>query len=109
MSDHDGIDLVEFPAASPEELKAVTRFFGDVFGWRFAEYGDSYSDTRDSGVTVGVNGSDSKEQSAPLAVLHTDDLEATRKRVLDAGGTVTHHISAFPGGRRLAFTDPAGN
>jgi uncharacterized protein len=45
----------------------------------------------------------------PLAVIYAEDLESTKANIAEAGGTITHDITAFPGGRRFAFTDPAGN
>jgi predicted enzyme related to lactoylglutathione lyase len=109
MSTNNHIDLIELPASSPEEVKAVATFMSDVFGWQFKEWGSEYSDTQDSGVAVGVNGTTTKEQAAPLAVIYTEDLEATKDKIVTAGGKITHDISDFPGGRRFAFTDPAGN
>lgn len=109
MSTNNHIDLVEFPASSPEEVKAVRTFFADVFGWQFKNWGDDYADTHDSGVAAGINGNEAKEQTAPLAVIYVEDLEGTKDHVVNAGGKVTHDITAFPGGRRFAFTDPAGN
>ena len=109
MSKNNQIDLIEFPFASPEELKTVSRFFNTVFGWQFKEWGDTYYDTHHSGVTAGLNASTTKEQTMPLAVIYADDLEATKDKVVKAGDKVTHPITAFPGGRRFAFTDPAGN
>jgi uncharacterized protein len=45
----------------------------------------------------------------PLVILYSDDLEASAEAVTAAGGTVVEPISAFPGGRRFHFADPAGN
>ncbi len=109
MSKNYQIDLVEFPAESPEELKKVTKFLNSVFGWNFKQWGDDYSDTHDSGVTAGVNGTTTKEQTMPLTVIYAEALEATKDKIVAAGGKITHEISSFPGGRRFAFTDPAGN
>ena len=109
MSKNNQIDLVEFPAASVEQLKAVTTFFSSVFGWKFKEWGDDYSDTHDSGLAAGVNATDSKEQTMPLTVIYAEDLEATQDKIVKAGGKITHEITSFPGGRRFAFIDPAGN
>jgi len=109
MSINNQIDLVEFPAASPDELEAVTQFFAAVFGWRFKDWGETYRDTQDSGVAAGVNASTTKEQTMPLAVIYADNLEATKDKITNAGGIITHPITSFPGGRRFAFTDPAGN
>jgi len=109
MSKNNQIDLVEFPASSAEESKQVVKFFNSVFGWNFKEWDPIYHDTSDSGVKAGVNGGSTKEQTMPLTVIYADNLEATKDKVIQADGKVTHDITAFPGGRRFAFTDPAGN
>lgn len=110
MTKNNQIDLIEFPANSPEELQKVTNFFTEVFGWQYKDWGGVYSDTQDSGVASGVNASDVGErQVKPLAVIYSEDLEVAKQKVIDAGGTVTQDIYEFPGGRRFHFTDPAGN
>lgn len=109
MSKNNQIDLIEFPAKSADEVKTMTKFFNEVFGWNFKDWGDEYKDTPDSGLTAGINGSKEKEQTMPLAVIYADDLEATKNKITAAGGKITFDIAAFPGGRRFAFTDPAGN
>ena len=110
MPTHNQIDLVEFPASSPQQVAATTAFFTEVFGWSYTHYGDEYSDSRDSGVTNGVNGSAPGEKSrVPLAVVYVTDLEAARSAVTGAGGTVVADIYAFPGGRRFHFMEPSGN
>ena len=109
MSTHNQIDLIEFPAVSAEQLAATTKFFGDVFGWNYTNYGSEYSDTHDSGETSGVNASDQDRQRMPLTVIYSSDLEATKTKVVAAGGKVIVDTYSFPGGRRFHFTDPAGN
>lgn len=108
MSKHNKIDLIEFPVNSPEELKTLTAFFSKVFGWTFKDYGPTYSDTQDSGVTFGINGSDNEKQTMPLTVLYAENLEETKQNVIDAGGKIIADIYSFPGGRRFHFTDPIG-
>jgi len=44
-----------------------------------------------------------------LAVLYSDNLEDTEKKVQSAGGKIVKPIFSFPGGRRFHFTDPSGN
>jgi predicted enzyme related to lactoylglutathione lyase len=110
MSTHNQIDVIEFPAASPAELRATGAFFTSVFGWTFTGYGDEYSDTRDSGVVSGINASRPGERSGmPLAVVYVEDLDAAKAAVVAAGGAVLGDIYAFPGGRRFHFTEPSGN
>ncbi len=103
------IDYVEFPAASVAALQATKQFYADVFGWSFQEWGDKYVDTKGSGIASGVNADPAHRPPAPLVVLFTANLEATRARVLKAGGTLAKDIFSFPGGRRFEYVDPAGN
>jgi predicted enzyme related to lactoylglutathione lyase len=103
------IDLIEFPAKDPEELQKVTAFFSDVFGWRFKEWGEGYQDTQDSGLAAGFNSMEPNKQTMPLTVIYTDDIDATKAKVIQAGGRVIVDTYPFPGGKRFHFTDPAGN
>lgn len=109
MKTNNKIDLIEFPAKSPEELKLITKFFSEVFGWQYKEWGPEYSDTQDSGVVCGVNSSDNNKQSMPLTVIYVENLEETKENVIKAGGKIIADIYSFPGGRRFHFTDPAGH
>jgi len=103
------IDYVEFPAASAESFAAAKRFYKEVFGWSFKDWGDEYSDTKDSGVTAGFSAASSHRPAGTLVVLFTADLEAARDRVIKAGGKIAKEIVSFPGGRRFEYIDPAGN
>ena len=103
------IDYVEFPTASPEAHAATKRFYGDVFGWSFQSWGDDYSDTKDSGIASGINGSAEHQAAKPLVVLFSSNLEAVRERVIKAGGRISRDIFSFPGGRRFHYVDPSGN
>jgi len=107
MTLHNQIDLIEFPVSSPEALKVTKNFFTSVFGWDYKEWGDTYSDTTDSGLSSGVNSD--KSASMPLTVVYSNDLEATKEKVVQAGGKIIADIYAFPGGRRFHFTEPNGN
>jgi len=42
------VDYVEFPAQSAQSFASVKRFYKEVFGWSFRDWGDDYSDTKDS-------------------------------------------------------------
>lgn len=108
MSKNNQFDLIEFSAASPAQLTEAKTFFADVFGWQFKDYGDGYSDTPDSGLTSGINATGEGQAKAPLPVMYADDLEATKEKIVKAGGKIIQDIYAFPGGRRFHFTDPLG-
>ncbi|MDC0714782.1 VOC family protein [Stigmatella sp. ncwal1] len=103
---HHRIDYIELPAGDIAEVK---RFYGEVFGWRFEDYGPDYTSFQDGR----LNGGFSKEvpggKGGPLLVLYSRDLEATLARVREAGGRIVKDTFSFPGGRRFHFADPSGN
>jgi len=103
------IDYVEFPAQSARAFAAVKRFYKEVFGWSFQDWGEEYSDTKDSGLTIGISAAAAHRPAGTLVVLFTVDLEAARERVIKAGGKIVKEIISFPGGRRFEYIDPAGN
>jgi predicted enzyme related to lactoylglutathione lyase len=103
------IDYVEFPAQSAQAFAAVKRFYKEVFGWSFKDWGKEYSDTKDSGPTTGISAAAAHRPAGTLVVLFTVDLEAARERVIKAGGKIVKEIVSFPGGRRFEYIDPARN
>lgn len=103
------IDYVECPVPAAREFDSVKQFYRDAFGWSFQDWGNRYSDTKDSGISSGFSASELDRPAVPLVVLFTTDLEAARTRVIQAGGTIVREIFSFPGGRRFQFIDPAGN
>lgn len=103
------LDYIEFPAQSAESFAGAKRFYQEVFGWSFQEWGAEYADTKDSGVTCGFSSAPAHRPAGTLAVLFTADLEGTRDRVIRGGGRIAKDIVAFPGGRRFEYIDPAGN
>lgn len=107
MPKHNHIDLIEFPVQSPEDLKTTRDFFAGVFGWKYKDWGESYSDTTESGTSSGIN-SDHR-QSMPLTVIYSENLDATKDLVVKNGGKIIRDTYEFPGGRRFHFTEPNGN
>ena len=106
MSDKNNcINYVEFAAV---DLATVKRFYGEVFGWEFQDWGDDYVSFSGAGLEGGVRGGETPVQGSMLVILYADDLDATEARVVAAGGEVTERHE-FPGGRRFHFRDPAGN
>lgn len=107
MAIHNQIDLIEFPAASPEHHKQTQMFFSTVFGWKYTDWGDTYSDTTDSGTSSGI--SSDRTASMPLTVIYSDDLDKTKELIMQNGGTIIVDTYSFPGGRRFHFTAPNGS
>lgn len=106
---HHTINYIELPATGASGVSTTVQFYQAVFGWEYQLWGPEYADTASSGVSCGINGGDHHSTSAPLPVIYSDDLEATRAAVIASGGVITLDIFAFPGGRRFHFTDPVGN
>ena len=101
------IDYVELPSITAHELTRA--FYAKAFGWTFADYGPDYAATEGGIVDVGLNGQHDDALSAPLPVIHVDNLDAAFDAVTGAGGVVARAIFAFPGGRRFHFIDPSGS
>lgn len=99
------LDYVEFTAP---DLEAAKKFHGTAFGWKFTDYGPDYSSFTDGRLAGGFRQGANPAAINPLIVIYARDLEATEKRVRDAGGNITTATHTFPGGRRFHFTDPNG-
>ena len=109
MKRHEKINYVEFHAS---DMEATKRFFGDVFGWTFEDYGPDYIAFSEQGLDGGFFLSDkssSAAEGAALIVFYSENLEETLSKIEPAGGEIVKLIFAFPGGRRFHFTDPSGN
>ncbi len=109
MNEHEKISYVEFPA---KDLEATKRFFSNVFGWSFEDYGPEYAAFSSQGIDGGFYKSDlqsSTDNGAALIVFYSQDLEATLAKIEQAGGLIVKPIFSFPGGRRFHFTEPSGN
>lgn len=98
------INYIEFQVTDIAQSK---KFYGDVFGWTFTDYGPSYCEFSDGHLKGGF------EQGTPrpggaLIVLYGDDLGALETAVVKAGGEISEPIFDFPGGRRFHFKDLDG-
>lgn len=99
------IDYVELAA---EDLSVVKAFYGAAFEWEFQDWGDAYVSFTGAGLDGGIRGGETPVKGSTLVILYADDLEASEKRVVEAGGEITERHE-FPGGRRFHFRDPSGN
>ncbi len=101
---HEQVQYIEFLS---KDIARAKSFYTKCFGWKFTDYGDEYcafeGDYVDGGFTIGepVNGS-------ILVILYSEDIESSRNKVIQAGGTIVKDIFSFPGGKRFQFTDPDG-
>jgi predicted enzyme related to lactoylglutathione lyase len=106
VSNDRRIDYVEFPAT---DIAATKRFYTEVFGWTFEDYGPAYTSFHDGRLGGGFRQEESVKAGGPLVVIYASDLEGAAAKVQAAGGSVVKPIFSFPGGRRFHFTDPNGN
>ncbi len=107
--DNDGrIDYIEFRA---EDLERTKVFYGEVFRWKFTDYGPDYTSFEDGRLTGGFSQGEVTPGAGAgtLVVIYAVDLEAMQTKIEEAGGTIVKPIFSFPGGRRFHFHDPNGN
>ena len=100
------IDYIEFPALDAAQAK---QFYAAVFGWKFEDYGPTYTSFHDGRLAGGFAADPAERPAKPLVVIYAADLEGAQRAVERAGGSITRAIFSFPGGRRFHFTDPSGN
>jgi uncharacterized protein len=106
-AEHDRrIDYIEMAATHIADTK---RFYRDVFGWKFTDYGPDYTSFEDGRLTGGFYKAESVRPGTVLVVLFALDLAAVEERVRSAGGKIVKPVFRFPGGRRFHFADPSGN
>lgn len=100
------INYIEFKA---KDLQKVKAFYTNAFGWKFTDYGKTYTAFSDSGIDGGFELSGDKIVYGVLVVLYHANLDEAKGKVLKSGGTISKEIFDFPGGRRFQFFDPSGN
>ncbi len=102
------IDYIEMPSRNLAETK---RFFANLFGWSFEDYGPDYASFDDGRMTGGFFTSDKTagvDSGGVLIVFYHPDLAAKAAEVKKLGGEITRDIFDFPGGRRFHFKEPGG-
>ena len=103
------INYIELPAT---DIDGTKRFFANVFGWQFVDYGPEYTAITGAGIDGGFYKSSLRattDTGSALVILYSQDLESSLSRVESAGGKIVKPIFSFPGGRRFHFSDPSGN
>jgi len=88
------IDYIEFPTTDIAKTKT---FYEQVFGWKFTDYGPDYTSFADGRLSGGFSKEGTVSRGGPLVVLYATDLDATEKKLRDAGGTIVKDAFTFPG------------
>ena len=100
------VDYIEFLTTNIEETK---RFYSEVFGWEFTDYGPDYTSFTDGRLSGGFEVAPEVVAGGPLVVLYATNLEEIEAGIRESGGRIVRETFDFPGGRRFHFTDPSGN
>ena len=100
------IDYIEIPAADIERAK---KFYGEVFGWSFVDYGPDYASFNDGRLDGGLRKDSVGAGGGPLVIFYDAKLEDKILKIKKAGGKIVKEIFDFPGGRRFHFLDPDGS
>jgi predicted enzyme related to lactoylglutathione lyase len=103
---HHRIDYIEFAAT---DAAAARRFYSQVFGWSFQDYGPAYTSFSDGRIDGGFDQDAAVRPGGPLVVIFSTNLAATERSIVAAGGKIVRETFSFPGGRRFHFIDPSGN
>jgi predicted enzyme related to lactoylglutathione lyase len=90
-------------------MSETKRFYSEVFGWEFTDYGPDYSSFSDGRLAGGFAAAPEVAGGGPLVVLYATGLEDIESKIRKCGGQIVRETFEFPGGRRFHFTDPAGN
>ncbi len=107
QAEHDRrVDYIEFLTTNIDETK---RFYSEVFGWEFTDYGPDYTSFNDGRLGGGFAVTSEVTGGGPLVVLYAMNLEEIEARIRESGGRIAREIFEFPGGRRFHFIDPSGN
>lgn len=106
-------------AINADDVDATLKFYGDTFGWRFAQWGPGFyrmaaDDANGAGVTAAVQqrrellaGRRTTGFECTMAVSDVDDTIAA---ALGAGGQLLMAPATIPGvGRLVWLADPSGN
>jgi uncharacterized protein len=107
------MDYIEFPAI---DIEATKRFYGQIFGWQFQDWGPDYISFNDGRLGGGFTKQAQPAYAGPgaktlgaLVVIYATSLDEIYRKVKEAGGKVVRETFEFPGGKRFHFVDPNGN
>ncbi len=100
------VDYIEFRTTNVEETK---RFYSEIFGWEFTDFGPTYTSFTDGRLSGGFSVAEEVPAGGPLIVLYSTNLAEIEARISESGGQIVREIFEFPGGRRFHFTDPSEN
>ena len=106
QSTNNHINYIEFKS---NDLAATKKFYSSCFGWKFTDYGPTYTSFVEAGIAGGFEFTQDKISNGVLVVLVHQDLPEIKNKIVEKGGSISKDIFSFPGGERFQFLDPSGN
>ena len=85
MSTNTLINYIEFKS---HDLEATKTFYSSIFGWKFTDYGPTYTAFAESGIEGGFELSGDAIVNGALVVLYHENLEEIQKQVEAAGAKI---------------------
>jgi predicted enzyme related to lactoylglutathione lyase len=106
--------VIDYIELAVDDLAIAQTFYRKALGWGFNDYGPDYAgiiDPRTEGAEFGGLSAHTPTSRGDgvLALIRSEDADATLASVLEAGGRVEVAMHDYPGGRRFTFADPSGN
>jgi predicted enzyme related to lactoylglutathione lyase len=107
-------NVIDYIELAVDDLAAAKAFYAKALGWTFNDYGPDYAgiaDPRNPGQEFGGLSphTPAARGEGVLALVRSEDADATMASVLAAGGRIAVEMHDYPGGRRFTFADPSGN
>ena len=109
MSEQKPEKQIDYIEIGVTDIARTKDFYKAVFGWKFEDYGPSYTSFFDGRLAGGFTTEGLTPGRGVLVVIYATDLAALQQRVEAAAGKISKPIFSFPGGRRFHFLDPSGN
>ena len=106
MNKNIHINYIELKA---KDLGKTKSFYQAAFNWTFTDYGPNYTAFENSGLSGGFEKTEDEILNGALVVLHNENLNEIKQKIIDLGGEISVDIFSFPGGKRFQFLDPSGN
>lgn len=98
------INWLELPA---EDTARARRFYGDLFGWRTSSFGGEDYHMIENGPAGAIVPKDA-ELTHPRVYFHTDDIDASVRRVGELGGKSDDVVAIPEVGRIVHCRDDQG-
>ena len=95
-----------------KDRETAGKFYSEIFGWKVQQLPEMNYATfeAEGGPGGGFNPVENDPPAPVMAYIHTDDIDATLKRIQELGGKILRPKDDIPEmGQFAFFSDPSGN